>query len=321
MIGDHFVGPLEMGNSRKWREQLDPRISKVLRRGKDPPVLPFTRRQLHSAEPFSLIREILRHRQDRTGIVYPRTVEQVELISRWTGYYQNYYGPRTISLLEDKIEQYMFNQWYFAIINTFFAATNQQYSDRLGHDCREYPDHLGHSWHLCKTPQEIYEIAKQITSICEVLNPNDLKPFVTEQVTIREVDKCVEELQQQTLIFGNIYRTQIIALENYLSLPYAESQTIGQGWWSVVPAIVIKRHHHLAFRYRNAPTIDEFRDLVARAFHRQNNREPSVDIQGSWLDNRGVIQTDLQFIPPPPPPSDDKLSEDERPRGDHPTRR
>jgi len=320
MIGDRFVGPLEAGDTRNLGNILDPRIRKVLIRDKDPPILLFTRRLLATMEPFQVIRGILRNKQNRTRIVYPRTEEQADLISRWANHYQNPQGPRTISPLEDKIEQCVFNQWEFAICNTFFAATDLQYSDNLTHDAREYPAHLGYSWHLCKTPQEVYEIAKQITSICEVLDLYNRKPFVTEQVTIREVDKCVEELQQQTLVFGKLRRMQIIALENYQSLTYAESRWGLHGWWSVVPAIIIKRHCHLAFRYRNAPTIDEFCDLVAQAFHRHNNREPRVEIQGSWLDTQGVIQTDLQFIPPPLPPPDDEPPENERPRDDRSSR-
>jgi len=56
------------------------------------------------------------------GIVYPRTEEQVNLIIRWTRHYMNPQETREISPLEDEIEQYIFNQWVFAICNTFFAV-------------------------------------------------------------------------------------------------------------------------------------------------------------------------------------------------------
>jgi len=114
--------------------------------------------------------------------------------------------PRTISLLEDEIEHYVFNQWEFAICNTFFAVDNLQCQDQLEKDTRDYPLHLGYSWHLYKTPQEIYEIAKKVTDTCKIINYNKFKPLVNEQVTIQETDKCVNELLHQTSNWGNCSR-------------------------------------------------------------------------------------------------------------------
>jgi len=220
----------------------------------------------------------------------------MDLISHWMYHYRNHLETRTISPLEDQIEQYVFNQWEFAVCNMFFAVDDLQYQCLLEHNAREYLAHLGYSWHLFKSPQDIYQIAEQITGICEVLQLYDRKPFATGQLIIREVGKCVEELRRQTLLWGKCSYMQIIAQRNYLSLTYEESGTQLQGWWSVIPAIIIKRHCHLAFWYRDVPAIDDFRDLVAQALHQLNNLKP----RGSWADNGGLLQADLQFIPPPP---------------------
>jgi len=300
MIGNLFIGPIEEDNTRAPEGTLDPRVAQALQSDVDPPICLFTKRPIHGHLSFRTVRSILRGRQEGTGIVYPRTEEQTNLITRWARHYTNPQETRTISPLEAEIEQYVFNQWAFAVCNTFFAVDDLQYRTPLEHDARDYPAHLGYSWHLCKSPQEIYQIAEQITSICEVLEVYNRKPSVTAQLTTREVNKCVEELQGLTQLWGNFSRTRTIALANYLSLPYADSGTTLQGWWSVVPAIIIKRHCHLAFRYRDVPAIDDFRDLVVQALHRHNSSEPRVEIQGSWADNGGLLQADLQYIPLPP---------------------
>jgi len=122
MIGDHFIGPIEVDNTHTLEETLDPRVIEAARKGKSPPICAFTNRAIYTLLPFWTIRSLLRNRQDRTGIVYPRTEEQTYLISRWTRHYWNPQEPCMISLLEDEIEQYMFNQWEFAICNTFFTV-------------------------------------------------------------------------------------------------------------------------------------------------------------------------------------------------------
>jgi len=300
MIGNLFIRPIEEDNSRAPEGRLDPRVAQALQSDVDPPICLFTKRPIQGHLPFRTVRSILRGRQEGTGIVYPRTEEQTNLITNWARHYTNPQETRTISPLEDEIEQYVFNQWVFAVCNTFFAVDDLQYRTQLEQDARDYPAHLGYSWHLCKSPQEIYQIAEQITSICEVLEVYNRKPSVTAQLTTREVNKCVEELQGLTQLWGNFSRTRTIALANYLSLPYADSETTLQGWWSVVPAIIIKRHRLLAFRYRDVPAIDDFRELVVQALHRRNSLEPRVEIQGSWADNGGLLQADLLYIPLPP---------------------
>jgi len=105
MIGDHFIGPIEVDNPHNYQEILDPREVEARRRGKSPPICCFTNRVIYTHLPFRIIRSILRNRQDRTGIIYPRMEEQADLISHWTRYYWDAQGPQTISLLEDKIEQ------------------------------------------------------------------------------------------------------------------------------------------------------------------------------------------------------------------------
>jgi len=152
MIGDHFIGPIEADNPHNYQEILDTREVDAGRRGKSPPICSFTNRVINTHLPFRTIRSILRNRQDRTGITYPRMEEQMDLISRWTHYYWNTQRPCTISPLEDKIKQYVFNQWEFAICNTFFAVDNIQSQSQLEINCRDYPEHLPYSWHLCKTP-------------------------------------------------------------------------------------------------------------------------------------------------------------------------
>jgi len=197
----------------------------------------------------------------------------------------------------------VFNQWEFAICNTSFVVDEEQcLLNQLKRDGREYPEHLRYSWHLCRAPQEIYETTKKITNICKILNYNGNKPVISEPVIQQEADKCMDELFQQTLIWGNYSRTQIIALENYLSLSYKDSGSRLQGWWSVIPAIIIKRHSHLTLRYCAGPKIDDFCALVAQALHQRRNTEPSVMIEGSWEDTTGLYQGELQFIPTPPPP-------------------
>jgi len=156
MIRNHFIGPLEVDNTHTPEGTLDPRVAEALGRGKDPPICLFTKRPIYGYLPFRTVRSLLRGRQDRTGIVYPRTEEQTDLISRWMYHYRNPLEIHTIFPLEDEIEQYVFNQWEFAVCNTFFAVDDLQYEGPLKHDAREYPAHLGYSWHLFKSPQDIY---------------------------------------------------------------------------------------------------------------------------------------------------------------------
>jgi len=137
---------------------------------------------------------------------------------------------------------------------------------------------------------------------CKIINCDEYKPLVKEEVTQQEVDNCVDKLFQQTTIWCNCSCTQIIALENYLSLSYEESKSRLLGWCSVIPAIIKKRHHHLSFRYCSVPKIDKFCDLVAQALHQCRNTEPRVEIKGSWEDTTGLYQEELQFILPPPLP-------------------
>jgi len=195
MIGNRFIGPIEVDNTRTPEGRLDPRVAEADRSSVDPPICLLTNQPIHRHLPFWTVRSILRNRQDRTGIVYPRTEEQTDLISRWMYHYRNSSETRTISPLEDEIEQYIFSQWEFAIYNTFYAVDDLQYRTPLENNAREYPAHIGYSWHLCKSPQEIYQIAEQITSTCEVLQLYDSKPSATERLTIREVDRCVKEIQ------------------------------------------------------------------------------------------------------------------------------
>jgi len=108
----------------------------------------------------------------------------------------------------------------------------------------------------------------------------------------------MDELLQWTSIWGNCSVTQLIALENYLSLPLEEGQTRLLGWSSVVPAIIIKRHRLLTFRYCCVLTINKFHDLVAQALLHLRNSEPRVEIQGSWEDTTGSYQEELQLILP-----------------------
>jgi len=181
MIGDRFIGPIEMDNPHTYEDTLDPREVEAARRGESPPTCAFTNRAIYTHLPFRTIRSLLRKRQDRTGIVYPRTEEQTDLISHWTRHYWDPQEPRTISPLEDEIEQqYVFNQWEFDICNTFFAVNNLQCQDQLKNNARGYPAHLGYSWHLCRTPQEIYETAQKITDTCEIIDYDEYKPLVNE---------------------------------------------------------------------------------------------------------------------------------------------
>jgi len=216
MIGDCFIRPIEADNPHTYQEILDSREVEAARRGKSPPISAFTNRVLYTHLPFLTIRSasLLRNRQNSTRIIYPRMEEQTDLFSCWTRYYWNAQGPRTISPLEDEIEQYVLNQWEFAICNTFFPVDDLQCQNHLEKDCRDYPEHLRYSWHLCKTPQDIYETAKKITNTCEIINYDEYKPLVNKHVTIQEVDKCVDKLLQQTSIWGNCSRIQLIALEN-----------------------------------------------------------------------------------------------------------
>jgi len=293
--------PIEVDDSHTLEDTLDPREVEAARKGKSPPICAITNKAIYTHLPFQTVRSILRDKQDRTGIVYPRTEEQTDIISRWMCNYWNPQEPRTISPLEDKIEQYVFKQWEFAICNTFFAVDDLQYRGQLEHEARDYPAHLGYSWHLYKTPQEIYKTAKKVTDTCKVINYDKYKPLVNEQVTIQEIDKCVDELLQQTSIWGNCSLTQLIVLEKYLSLPPEESQTRLLGWNSVVSTIIIKRHRLLTFRYCCVPKINEFHALVVQALLHCRNSEPRVKIQGSWEGTTGSYQGDLQFIPPLPP--------------------
>jgi len=82
MIGEHFIGPIEVDNPHTYSEILDPREVEARRRCESPPICPFTNRVIYTHTPFRIIRSVLRSRQDRTGIAYLRMEEQMDLISR-----------------------------------------------------------------------------------------------------------------------------------------------------------------------------------------------------------------------------------------------
>jgi len=232
MIGDHFIGPIKVDNSHSYQEVLDPREVEAARRGKSPPICAFTNRVIYTHLPFRTIRSLLRNRQDRTRIVYLGTrivylgtEEQSDLISHWSNLLLD------MLLLEHSRTTYDLPTWGWDITVQaqpvgichlqHFLCCRQLAVPKLAWTTvgLTLHEHLGYSWHLCKTPKEIYETAKKITDICEIIDFHKCKALVTKQVTIQEIDKCVDNLLQQTSIWGNCCCTQIIALENYQSLP------------------------------------------------------------------------------------------------------
>jgi len=168
MIGNHFIGPIEVDNTRTRKARLTQGWLKQMEEAKAHPSVSSLTGQSTDIYPSKPSDPYWGVDKIEPGSSTPGRKSKQIWWFRWTCHYRNPQETCTISLLEDEIEQYVFNQWEFAICNTFFAVDDLQYWGLLKHDAREYPAHLGYSWYLCKSPQDIYQITKQITGICKM---------------------------------------------------------------------------------------------------------------------------------------------------------
>jgi len=196
------------------------------------------------------------------GISSPRSEEHELLLHCWATHYSRQIIKEQQDLFpeEDLIEQYMFNQWKFALNNTYYTVDNWAWQNEFNRDFSSFPRHLGVTWHIGRPPQEIYEMARKIITTCLDFTPNSGKFEAFPEHLRREVSKCVEEISQQgvysrTVLAPDYGLTHCVVVENYLQGLENPSSFVQSN--SAVPAIVIKRHHLLEHRYDTRTIFDQ----------------------------------------------------------------
>jgi len=183
------------------QERIDPRLSHMRDNNQENSQSTFTRLRVWDTPPWVNIRCSLIVEQWATGISSPRSEEHEYLLHRWTTHYWRQIIKEQQDLFpqEDLIEQYLFNQWKFALNNTYYAVNDKAWQNEFNRDFSSFPRHLGMTWHIGRSPQEIYEMARKIIATCLDITPNSGKFEACPEHLRREVSKCVKEISQQAV--------------------------------------------------------------------------------------------------------------------------
>jgi len=179
--------------------------------------------------------------QQSTGITDPRTQGQENLLMCWSLHYRTSADGSTTGTLfdeEEEVDTYMFKQWLFAYCNTFYAIDNFVTYNIFERQLHSAPRHLGCAWYLGLSPQEIYGIAKDLSTTCDPLTDEDTISTSTRHLQ-REVNFCIQEITNLQL-WDNypLGYMNIVTSRNYLEGRDEEEAR----WYSLIPAIIIKRH-------------------------------------------------------------------------------
>jgi len=226
--------------------------------------------------------------------------------------------PTQVFVEEDRVEKYVFQQWAYAIGNTFYAIDDLQRQPNFKQDFDQYPVHLGVTWHFGRPPQEIYKTARKIIATCDPVNCSSNHPEAMEANLEREVALCVEDISRIAELSVNAPTLQDLAYyivqENFLH-GISQPNTF-QVQYTAVPAIIIKRHHLLEHQFQTyniysappvtdergtftpIPMIDQFRAEVIQALYVEEDLGPGIYPLGTWVDHGGLYQGELPFIPP-----------------------
>jgi len=191
---------------RSWiefdqQEQADPRLFHAWANNLEGLESTFIGRKVPEHSLWGIERCSLIGEQWATGISSPRSEEHEYLLHRWTTHYWRQIIKEQQDLFpqEDLIEQYLFNQWKFALNNTYYAVNDKAWQNEFNRDFSSFPRHLGMTWHIGRSPQEIYEMARKLTATCLDITPNYGKIRAVPGNLEREVSKCIEEISQQAV--------------------------------------------------------------------------------------------------------------------------
>jgi len=239
-------------------------------------------------------------------------------------YDQSFLDPED-SLFQDKalVDQYVLQQWRLTYNNTFYAIDDVVFSRAFTDDITRFPHHLGIAWHLGKEPLEIFTIAKKLVDLCDPLPPEGAKLKALRRHLDREVSSCADEIKLQTRLSSSVMVLDLARAivegnfargTNPLGFGRRICTTLTQD--SVIPAIIIKRHRLLEYRYdmssiyttvpacnagdEHEPvlSIDQLRECVAHKFYARAGRSFDIQIEGTWEDCKDTFQEELPFILP-----------------------
>jgi len=179
-------------------EEADPRLLQARDNNQEHLYSTYPRHRVQDMHLWAIIRCSLIHEQWNTRISSPPSVQHSVLLRCWGEQYWHQHVVCQEDLFpdEDSIDKYIFNQWTFALNNTYYAVDNQSWQNTFKWDYRYFPRHLGVTWHIGRSPQEIYETARKLIANCLDITPECGKTGAFTEHLWREVSKCVEEISQ-----------------------------------------------------------------------------------------------------------------------------
>jgi len=156
---------------RSWidldpQEEVDPRLLHAQANNQEDPYSTYPRDRVLDTCPWAVIRHSLIREQWSTRISSPPSEQHSVLLRCWGKHYWHQLVVRQEDLFpdEDSIDKYVFNQLTFALNNTYYAVDDQSWENTFNRDFRYFPRHLGVTWHIGRSPQEIYITARKLNS-------------------------------------------------------------------------------------------------------------------------------------------------------------